>query len=107
MPPSAVGAIMHSIRRAGSGMSKWRPCISPIVRSASSCIQSRKASPPAIFRAGSASSAATASSTPPPDTMSPATRSISASSRLTSDQPQAYASSRSTAAPRKNREASA
>ena len=37
---------MHSIRRTGSGMSKWTPASSSMVRSARSCIQPRNASRP-------------------------------------------------------------
>src|SRR3954447_24623922 len=65
MPPSDVGAIRHSIRRIGSGMSKCTSAISLSVRSASSCIHAANASLPTMRRAGSASSASTASSIVP------------------------------------------
>jgi len=80
---------MASIRRAGSGMSKWVPCSSAMVVSAKSCIQARSASRPTIRRCGSASSAAAASATDPPGTIFAATRRISCSILITSAQPQA------------------
>ena len=89
MPPSLVGASRHSIVRIGSGMSKCTSAISATVRSASSCIQSRKRSRPSMERAGSPSRAATASSTVLPGTMRSAVSTISSSSRLSSAQPQA------------------
>ena len=68
MPPSWVGAMRHSMRRTGSGMSKWTPASSSTVRSASSCIQSRNASLPSMNRAGSSSSSCAASAMVPPGT---------------------------------------
>src|SRR5207344_870863 len=55
-----------SIRRTGSGMSKWVPCNSTIALSASACIHSRNASSPGMLRAGSASRTSTARSTVAP-----------------------------------------
>src|SRR5215207_5327786 len=49
MAPSWVGAMQHSIRLIGSGMSKWMPANSLTARSASCCIHSRKASAPRIL----------------------------------------------------------
>ena len=90
MPPSWVGAIRHSIRRTGSGMSKWVSAMSARVRSARSCIQSRKLSAPSIRRAGSLSMWATASAIVAPSPARVAEiASISVSMRCSSSQPHA------------------
>ena len=62
MPPVWLGAIMHSMRRTGSGTSN---CVSVSWETASSaltCIHSRRASVPSRAYAGSSSRIATASS---------------------------------------------
>ena len=89
MPPSLVGASMHSMRRIGSGMSKWTPAISSMVRSASSCIQPRNASRPWILRDSSASRCTTASAYVAPGTIRSDVTAMSSESRLSSSQPHA------------------
>jgi hypothetical protein len=108
MPPVCVGAMRHSRRLTGSGMSKDVSVSSASARSDVSCIHRWSASVPDSFRAGSASSRSMASAVEvPAPYSSAATASCSAVSRATSSRPQAYVSSRSTAAPRKYRELSA
>ena len=87
MPPSWVGAIMHSSRSIGAGISKCS-FMASTASSESRCIHVRRASVPFRVRSGSASRIARASSIVAPGRMRSASACCAAMMRASSSWPQ-------------------
>ena len=96
-PPG--GAIIASTRCTGSGMSKWTPLSSAVVRSSRSWSQAWNASTPSMLRVGSCSRCSITAGIGSPASTRSATLAMAASMRASSAQPHAYVSGKSKVVP--------